>query len=830
MRFPVVSIGPVRSISFLTGVFLASWATAGGHTLLKNANGNAFTMPFGSQVVGGSTTLLLDLTRDTTSTQLVERSFTVGDVTISGANSTDFVIVTNNCSGVSFAGQATETETCTVGVNFLPTASGAKQAVLNIAGSAGQSRDVNLTGVAGRIDQALDKDTVGLVNAQIETNKRMVRAQLSTINRRLERLHQMRPGTSDGMQAAIAAPTANEIFNGLKQANPVLPTRQEALNQDGQQRAGSNVALVRGLQSALATGEMNLSYNSQRTTSGENNWLPGDVGVWLAGTVRFGNRDASAGTDRMAFSTDGVTMGVDTRLGEGLMLGVGLGYAAGEAEVGRDGTTNDSTGRSVSAYGSYTPGGNTYFDGVVGFGNIEHRTRRLIAPLDITALGERESDQRFASMTASYEFETPGLLLSPYLRWDYLDDQLDAAADSGAGINNLSYAAQSVSSQQLALGFRAETLRRVQSGWAQTRLRLEYKNSSDRNQVAEVGYSDMPVSEAVGIAMLDTLDDALLLGVGTDIALYNGIKLGFDYELTQYGGSEYEQAVSFWLAKTLGESSDLSKLSYQPTKDAFGLPLSVQVGYNYDDNVNRAISEDSRLVDDVYVVNVGSGTTVSVSDHTQLVLRGSLEAASHMRFEGLNKRSLGVQAEYHYKTSGRFDALTYGLLTGVTFESFDSELRSGERYQVGVNVRQAYTDRLYWFVQLAHHQNNAENEVFDAKFNALKVSADFALSSNGALYLTGEYRDGDELSSFTGAPYPGADAVLDDVFFATSFARYDAKTLIWSLGYNLPLGANDSIDFSLRRVKSTPQLPPLEGYDVSAYVTNQFSLFYLMKI
>jgi hypothetical protein len=60
--------------------------------------------------------------------------------------------------------------------------------------------------------------------------------------------------------------------------------------------------------------------------------------------------------------------------------------------------------------------------------------------------------------------------------------------------------------------------------------------------------------------------------------------------------------------------------------------------------------------------------------------------------------------------------------------------------------------------------------------------------------------------------------------------------VIWTLGYNRPLGARDSIDFSWRRAQSTSLQPPVAagitlggGIGTPRYTTNQYSIVYLMR-
>jgi hypothetical protein len=71
--------------------------------------------------------------------------------------------------------------------------------------------------------------------------------------------------------------------------------------------------------------------------------------------------------------------------------------------------------------------------------------------------------------------------------------------------------------------------------------------------------------------------------------------------------------------------------------------------------------------------------------------------------------------------------------------------------------------------------------------------------------------------------------VRDDALEGGDFFtyRFEATTLLGTLGYNRPLGPRDSIDFSYRRVRTTPLETP--GSGPSSYNVNQYSILYLMR-
>ena len=99
----------------------------------------------------------------------------------------------------------------------------------------------------------------------------------------------------------------------------------------------------------------------------------------------------------------------------------------------------------------------------------------------------------------------------------------------------------------------------------------------------------------------------------------------------------------------------------------------------------------------------------------------------------------------------------------------------------------------------------------------------------------GEYRRGDAVSSLPSSPGYASVAkafVQDDAYGSNPLYayRWEAKTVLWTLGYNLPLGPRDSLDFSGRRAQSTPTVAPSGIYAGSSrYTADQVSLAYLMR-
>ena len=224
--------------------------------------------------------------------------------------------------------------------------------------------------------------------------------------------------------------------------------------------------------------------------------------------------------------------------------------------------------------------------------------------------------------------------------------------------------------------------------------------------------------------------------------------------------------------------------------------------------------------------------------HTRLLLNAYLDAQKFRKHRGLDRVSGSLHSEFQYRTSAKFNAITYGLFGQVSLDEYDSELRGGYRYAFGLNARSALTDRIDVFTALTRTVRDADSEVFDLKDYSARLNIDYSLHRSGTLYFGTEYRRGDTASSAPNTDFylDIADAAeADDAYHNRRFtaSRYEAETLIWTVGYNWLIGQRDAIDLTFRRADSSPTNIPAdaqyEGSGGSSYTSNQFSIIYLMR-
>ena len=82
-------------------------------------------------------------------------------------------------------------------------------------------------------------------------------------------------------------------------------------------------------------------------------------------------------------------------------------------------------------------------------------------------------------------------------------------------------------------------------------MRLEYQASTQSNDDTNIQYADQ-LGGNFRLAGTTNRQGSIVFGLGGDILMKNGIRLGLDYQSLRSPGTESSQALSFRLAKDLG--------------------------------------------------------------------------------------------------------------------------------------------------------------------------------------------------------------------------------------------------------------------------------------
>lgn len=684
--------------------------------------------------------------------------------------------------------------------------------------------------VVGRPDPSKDAAVGGIVSAQADAARRFAGTQIGNFHGRMESLHRMNETASGASTAKGVARDGDRDavrMVSLDETTPNAP-RKGMMKVVSDNSSALPARLVADAASLVATRTFDVARLAGESSAGvgmrESGW---PINYWLAGAANFGVRGA------LDFSTNGLSFGADRRFSEKLALGAGLGFARDRTDIGGDGSRSRATGYSAVFYGSYQPSPGTFVDGLAGAGALDYKSRRYVTPIAAMAEGKRDGSQFFASLAGGWEYRDNGVLISPYGRIDYASTRLKEARETGAGQYALAYFAQTASSVQGALGLRAESIHRTDFGWAAPRLRAEYRREFQGERLATVAYADLVDGARYAISASGFARNTFVLGLGSDFQTRGGLTIGLDYELTHATQRDNSQGLRLTVKQDLdGRGAPLLLDSFPLT---FAKPRSIQFdfGYMFDDNVTRAKDRRDKLSDRAYSANVGKGFVFTLSDHLRANVTYSLGGEKFTRYRGLNRAMAGVQGQLQYRRSGEFSAPTFTAFGEVTGDYFESVLRRGYRYVAGVSLRQSLTDRIAWFAALSHAERQGRSAVFDNRHHAFRLNVDYALTRDDTLYATGEYRRGQTFS--TGHPsLENLDVaevfVLDDAYPGGQLFtyRFDANTVISTLGYNMGFGPRHSLDFSWRRAQSTPR-GKSSVFPASSYVADQYSVVYLIR-
>ena len=725
----------------------------------------------------------------------------------------------------------------------------------NIAGASALAT-VTVT-VTGRPDPAQDLVVRGVLRAQADTARRFAQAQISNLQRRMESLHpgssgssssaaSGRPGIASSGAGHVAQADPFALSGGLAQLLPAVgglqavardphapPDGTIGFGRPSERSVAAGLALmppsfVTTLAGAVGSGTLNLS-----AVGRADGFADHGTGLWMGGSVGFGTRDASGTGNASRFASNGITLGIDHRFSSQLALGASVGFARDRTTIGTDGSTSAASGHSFALYGSYQPARHWYVDGLLGYGVIDYDSVRFVPAAGGFARADRRGNQWFGALAAGYEHRQEGLLLSPYGRIDFGTGQLRQATETGVGLFALTYDAQRLQTLNLALGLRAESTHRTNFGWAMPRVRVEYRHNVGNDATAVIGYADQPAGPRFAVAGVSSARSALLVGLGTDFILRDGLKLGIDYQMLRASGGDRGQGLRLWVSKDF-DSKGLPNLAEFSLP---GEPVRLEAGLSWDDNLNRARFAFEKISDRIYSVTASKRAILPLGAQSRFLITGFVSGDKAFTYSGLDRVAGGAQGELQYRTSAQFDAFTFGLTARAAYEEFSSGIRSGTRYSIGANVRQSLTDRIDLFAAITRNLRDARSAAFDTNDTSARFNLDYAIGQYGSLYMGGEYRRGDQVTSAPPSLNFAAFAKVsapDDAYGAPGIQayRFDARTTLWNVGYNYALGPRDSIDISWRQAISTPTqfvTNPLYPTSGLSYRANQISLAYLLR-
>ncbi len=688
--------------------------------------------------------------------------------------------------------------------------------------------------ITGRPDPTKDTTVTGMLGAQTDTALRFSGTQLANFQHRTDSLHHRRsaPRTVSARLTEESPFDTKATANTNSAANSTH-TLENQLNNATTPVTTSPPGFMSDLIALATTQTVNLSHLAGGASGSA---LESDTSssIWIEGMANFGKQDATGNRSGTEFSTNGISIGMDKSFSDKLSLGFGVGLARDKTNVGLDGSKIQANGSSLALYGSYQPIDDFYLDGLLGIGTLNFDNQRYVAAANTFATSNRKGQQLFASLTTAWDKHEHNFTMSPYARMDYSSDRLKQATETGAGANNLIYMQQTNNTLQGALGIKLESKHDASFGVTTPRLRAEFRHNFQGDRVSSIAYAD----NVGGIYTLSSgaiVKNSLVLGLGDTFQFNNGLSLDVDYQHQHTYSTASNNTIRMLISKELDGTKRHSGYVDEEDDDADHHLSGVQVdtGFMFDSNVTRGELATDQRSDRSYSANVNKHAIFSLNDHSRIVLTGTLGGEQFANYDGLSHVLAGGKGEYQYRASTEFGSPIYALFARGTAEQYRSLLRDGYRYALGGSIRTDLTDRITFFTALTHNQHYGKSAVFDGKDNSGRFNFDYAVDNHSTLYLGGEYRRGDIVS--TGKP--GLDNlniakvfIQDDAYAGGQLFsyRFDGSTIISTLGYNIGFGPRDSLDLSWRRATSTATLASNASGHHNTYVANQYSLVYLV--
>lgn len=406
--------------------------------------------------------------------------------------------------------------------------------------------------VQARPDPRNDPDVAAISDAQAETARRFARAQVSNFMRRTEQLHNgggttglamgVTLGSRDGMAArerpddrnwGLAITERMRVSGEDPALGQVVNDPRSPLSRADQLGYGRSVAVTggagstggrsRGDTSAAAAGA-----GGSGSVDEDGNRRVGSLATWAGGAIDIGTQDKRTDRSKISATTAGLSAGADIKLAEGVLVGVGGGYGNDLSQIGTAAQVR-GTSTLYAAYASLQPVGGTFIDGMLGRGQLDFTTRRIAAAVNATARGSRDGSYTVAAISLGVDRASGPLQWSIYGRGEYLDADLDAYVESGAGRYNLRFDARQVRSVTGTVGGRFEYRQKTGFGSVTPRIRVEWNHEFADLDAQWLDYADIPGAAIYDLAGRNWKRDQLQLSIGTRFDILSS-GWSFDFE------------------------------------------------------------------------------------------------------------------------------------------------------------------------------------------------------------------------------------------------------------------------------------------------------------
>ncbi|MEM9752670.1 MAG: autotransporter domain-containing protein [Planctomycetota bacterium] len=256
-------------------------------------------------------------------------------------------------------------------------------------------------------------------------------------------------------------------------------------------------------------------------------------GFWIDAIGGEGDIDGDSGSADVDYDYYGLVGGFDIQASNEWIMGVSVGYTAGDYDVDDRQGSGDLDTINLGAYTAFIVG-NWRLNGSVGvaFDDYDTSRRVTVGTLDRNASADFDGVTYFIDGTATYRYDLPGeIRLEPFAGFEYFKSETDDYEESGAGSANLAVDEQDFDALYTTLGARVHRTFLWDGNAITPELRAGWQHDwLDSEAETTARFLSAGVNGAINVVGADPDDDAALLGAGITADFNRKFSLRFDYD------------------------------------------------------------------------------------------------------------------------------------------------------------------------------------------------------------------------------------------------------------------------------------------------------------
>ncbi|MEM9555363.1 MAG: Calx-beta domain-containing protein [Acidobacteriota bacterium] len=229
-------------------------------------------------------------------------------------------------------------------------------------------------------------------------------------------------------------------------------------------------------------------------------------GFFANGRISFGDAPARGGDPGYDFGTEGLTAGIDYRLGARGVVGAALGYARSDIDFVDDAGRIDLDGWTLSLYGTMWRE-RWYVDAVVVYGVQDYDSARIVDLPSMflerqrfTARGSSDGDQLALHLASGVDWTREAWTWGGYGRLSWVEATLEGYTERDAGPLALRFDDQTSTSLLAEAGVEISYAASRSWGILQPLLRLAYLHEfEDGEQLLLAGFAEDPLGRTFAV-------------------------------------------------------------------------------------------------------------------------------------------------------------------------------------------------------------------------------------------------------------------------------------------------------------------------------------------